>query len=212
MARIYLMCIEQRSQILKKKKRSIKNSWSLPKLHQKNSFKLNSQTHPENPPYLLSKQKLLTSVSFALMTPILLFTKGLHPCAVAESVGTEITSDIICQEVPVTWRWERAGMCMESWSVQKPRYVCQTPGQAALMPQTFAFHWSPAALHCSGKGRFGPLERRSGDCEGMLFISHFCNKTGNCCRMYSSPFDILWTNKMVLKLSEGCVGQPAGNH
>lgn len=95
--------------------------------------------------YLLSKQKPLTatSVSFALMTLILLFARKLHCCAAAESVGTKITSKTIGEEVPATWRCARAGVGTESWSDQENHCVCQTPGhgsQAALMPQTFVFH------------------------------------------------------------------------
>jgi len=138
--------------------------------------------HPKNPLYLLSKHKPLTPTraSFALLTLILQFPKGPHWRSAAESLGTEITSETISQGVPATWRWVRAGVGTESWSGQKPRCVCQTPGrgsQAALMPQSFAFRRSPAALHCGGEGRFWPLGRRIGDGVGMPFISLFCNET-----------------------------------
>lgn len=96
--------------------------------------------------YLVSKKKnplTATSVSFALITPILLFTKELHCHAVTESVDTKITLKTIGEEVPATWRWARAGVGTESWSDQESHCVCQTPGygsQAALIPQTFVFH------------------------------------------------------------------------
>lgn len=79
------------------------------------------------------------------MTPVL-FTEGLHWCVATENVDTEITSQAIGQELPVS------------------------------------------------------------------FIFHFSNKTRIGCWESSFPFGIFWKNKMVLKLSEGCVEQPAGNH
>lgn len=46
----------------------------------------------------------------------------------------------------------------------------------------------------------------------VSFIFNFSNKTRTGCWESSFPFGIFWKNKMVLKLSEGCVEQPAGNH
>lgn len=115
----------------------------------------------------IKKPQAPISVTFAVMTPILLFTKGLRWCASAKSMGV---ADIIVQEVPGTWRWVRARMGMKSWSCQKPCCVSQIPAVAAR-PQIFAFHLSSAALHCNGNGRFWPLGRRRGECRCSSLIS-----------------------------------------
>lgn len=57
----------------------------------------------------------------------------------------------------------------ELWSGQKTCYVCQTPGhgsQAALLPQTFDFHWP----HGSGEGKSWSLGR-GGErkCSSLIF-------------------------------------------
>lgn len=96
-------------------------------------------------------------------------------------------------------------MGMELWSGQKTRYVCQTPGhgsQAALMPPTFAFPWSPPALCCSGEGRVWPLGRRKGECKCSPPISAIKQVTvaeSTPFHLTSGKIKIFWSSVWVVR-------------